>query len=471
MSQSPANKEAWRQRVNFYAFVADLLGEGDIYPPTEFARKVSERRVVDAWKGTVRSIRSGTAPSQLGIFVFVPFCRTKCFFCPFFSFPLLSQNQLDIYTGSLIAEMELFKGVFKDVKFNTLWFGGGTPSILEERHLKDIFGALYKLFLFSKDAQVTFECSCSSTDYKKLKLLNSLGVNRVTLGIQTLNDRVLKENNRLYQDKKTSIGLIKDAKKAGIKAVNIDLMCGLPGDNINSFRRGLEEIIALGPQLIHINPFFPSNETNFFKSGREYSEDDMARRTREAELGIKILLERGYKRAEGAFLGFSRGEGVANQQEIDRVRSTSSYLSFGPSAESHAFGQLDYTNAYFGREWVKKVRPHYIGCDFDITEEMRKHMVSNLRYVIYRNNFLRLFGRDIVGVFKKELEELLRFNLVHIDGEKVFFKIRTRQEQLILAKHFFSRKYLNNIEKKFGARFKRDKNYLREIAKLIDISV
>ena len=114
MSQSPANKEAWRQRVNFYAFVADLLGEGDIYPPTEFARKVSERRVVDAWKGTVRSIRSGTAPSQLGIFVFVPFCRTKCFFCPFFSFPLLSQNQLDIYTGSLIAEMELFKGVFKD---------------------------------------------------------------------------------------------------------------------------------------------------------------------------------------------------------------------------------------------------------------------------------------------------------------------------------------------------------------------
>ncbi len=461
----------WRSRLNYYAFVAGLLGEGDIYPPTEYARPVSRNEVVRAWKGTVASIRKGKAPKQLGMFIFVPFCRTKCLFCPFFSFALSSPEQLDVYTQSLLAEMDLFKGVFKGVKFNTLWFGGGTPSVLEQKHLKAIFGRMYKLFSFTKDAQITFECSCSSTDRDKLKLLHSLGVNRVTLGIQSLNDRVLKINNRLYQNRAASIQLIKDAKRAGIDVVNIDLMCGLPGDSLDSFLKGLRTIISLKPELIHINPFFPSNETNFYRGNREYSNDDMERRTMEADLGMKILMESGYKRAEGAFLGFARVEGVGNQQEIDRVRFTSSYLSFGPSAESHAFGQMDYTNAYFGRQWNAPVAPNYIGCDFDVPEEMRKHMVSNLRYPIYRRNFHKLFGKDIVKVFRKELDQLLKFDLVHIDDEKVFFKIRTRQEQLILAKHFFSSRFLKGLEKKFKTRFDPQKNYFRDIAKLIDISV
>src|SRR3989344_5897654 len=207
----PSQINKWRRRLNFYAYVAAILGEGDIYIPTEFARPVSVRRVVNAWKNTVSAIKKDKAPKQLGIFIFVPFCKTKCFFCPFFSFPLSSKSELDIFTDSLLKKTRFFKDVFKGVKFNTLWFGGGNPSILEAEHLKRIFGALDKLFSFTQDAQITFECSCSSTNYKKLKLLHSLGVNRITLGIQSLNNRVLRENNRLFQDKETSIKLIKDA--------------------------------------------------------------------------------------------------------------------------------------------------------------------------------------------------------------------------------------------------------------------
>jgi len=461
----------WREKLNFYAFIANILGEGDIYPPTEFAKPISVSRVVNAWKETTGLIRTGKAPKQLGIFIFVPFCKTKCFFCPFFSFPPSSKLELDVFTDSLLKEMEFFKDVFKGVEFNTLWFGGGTPSILEEEHLKQIFGTLYKLFSFTKDVQITFECSCSTTNYKKLKILYSLGVNRITLGIQSLNNRVLKENNRLFQDKETSLKLIKDAKKAGIEIVNVDLMCGLPGDNINSFKKSLEGVIALKPEMVHINPFFPSAETNFFKRGRNYSQADILRRSKEADLGMQILQGTGYKRVEGAFLGFARVEGVANQQEIDRTRHSSSFISFGPSAESHAFAQLDYTNAYFENQWNKIILPKYVGIRFSIKEEMRKHIVSNLRYIILREGFKRLFGKDIVESFPKEISELKRFNLVHIDEEKVFFKIKTRQEQLILAKHFFNPKYLNGISKKFGVRFNQNKNYFAEITKLIDISV
>lgn len=461
----------WRKKLNFYAFIANLLGEGDIYPPTEFAKPISVSRVVSAWKETAELIRNSKAPKQLGIFIFVPFCKTKCFFCPFFSFPLSSKSQLDIFTESLVKEMEFFKGVFTGLEFNTLWFGGGTPSILDEEHLRKIFNALYKLFSFTKDVQITFECSCSSTDYKKLKFLHSLGVNRVTLGIQSLNDRVLKENNRLFQNKKTSLKLIKDAKRAGIGLVNVDLMCGLPGDNIESFKKGLKEVIALKPELIHINPFFPSSETNFFKKRKKYFQEDILRRTKEAEIGSRFLLEAGYNKAEGAFLGFCKFPGAANQQEIDRIIHSSSFISFGPSAESHAFARLDYTNAYFKNQWDKITLPKYVGIRFNTKEEMRKHVITNLRHTIIRETFRKLFGRDIVQSFPKELNELKKNNLVHIDSEKIFFKIKTRQEQLILAKHFFNHEYLNNIQKKFGVCFKKEKNYFKEISKLIDITV
>jgi coproporphyrinogen III oxidase-like Fe-S oxidoreductase len=298
-----------------------------------------------------------------------------------------------------------------------------------------------------------------------------LGVNRVTLGIQSLNDRVLKENNRLFQDKKTSLKLINDTKKTGIKIVNVDLMCGLPGDNINSFKNGLKKIIALKPEIIHINPFFPSSETNFFKKGERYSQEDTLRRTKEAKIGSRLLLDAGYNKAEGAFLGFCRFPEAANQQEIDRIVHSSSFISFGPSAESHAFARLDYTNAYFEKRWDKITLPKYIGIKFDIKEEMKKHIITNLRHTILREKFRNLFGNDIVESFRKELQELKRYNLVYIDAEKIFFKIKTRQEQLILAKHFFNHKYLNNIQKKFGIRFQKNKNYFKEISNLIDITV
>ncbi|MDD4907544.1 MAG: radical SAM protein [Candidatus Omnitrophota bacterium] len=466
-----ARLEKWRKRLNFYAYAAGIVGEGDIYIPDEFGVALSAGQVVDAWKNTAQSIRSGQAPRELGIFVFVPFCRSKCVFCPYFSYGLPSGRALDVYTESLLAEMNLFKGVFKGVKFNTLWFGGGTPSILEAGHLSKVFKGLHDLFSFSNDVQVTFECSCSSMDYKKLKLLHELGVNRITLGVQSLNDRVLKINNRLFQDKNSSLKLIKDTRKIGIPVLNVDLMCGLPGDSLSSFIRGLREVISLSPDIIHINPFFPSAETNFYKLGRDYSREDAARRSREADEGTKILLGEGYRRIGGAFLGFSRVKGVENRQELDRISANSSYLSLGPTAHGHAFAQLGYVNAYFEPKWDELVRPRYLGCRFDLQEEMRKHLITNLRYVIYRNKFKKLFGKDILACFPGEIAELNEFGLVHIDQEKVYFKIKTRQEQLILAKHFFNHKYLRGLEKKSGIRFDKNKNYLREIAKLIDISV
>lgn len=461
----------WRERLNFYAFIASLLGEGDVYPPTEFAGPLSEKEVVRAWERTAASIIKNRAPQQLGIFIFVPFCRSKCLFCPFFSFPLSSPGQLDAFTESLLYEMRLFKGVFKKVRFNTLWFGGGTPSILEQRHLKKIFSALRMLFPLSPDAQITFECAASGMDKKKLKFLSSLGVNRITLGLQSLNDRVLKASNRLGQDRKTGLALIGDARKAGIRTINIDLMCGLPGDSISSFTGGLKEIAARKPDLIHINPFFPSRETGYMRTGGKYTAGDMERRTREAEEGVRILLDAGYRRADGAFLGFYKGEGVCNQQEIDRVRHASSYLSFGPSAESHAFGRMDYTNACFERKWEKSLRPRYIGCRFDLKEEMRKHIISNLRNAVSRRHFRKLFGCDIREGLKGEMEELARHGLISADRETVRFMIRTRQEQLILAKHFFNTEYLRNMGGKFKKKYDRKKNYFREVAKLIDGSV
>lgn len=464
-------QRGWRDKLNFYAFVADLMGEGDIYPPTYFYRPLSVSEVVSAWRKTANDIRQKKSPKEIGAFVFVPFCRSKCVFCPFFSFPLHSSRQLDVFTDSLIAEINHFKGVFGGVGFNTLWFGGGTPSMLESKHLKAIFEALHRTFPLTKNAQVTFECSCSSTDYSKLKLLRDVGVNRVTLGIQSLNSKALKVNNRLFQDKNSSLELVRGVRKAGIPVVNVDLMCGLPADTLESFTGGLKEIIELAPDLIHINPFFPSNETSFYRLGREYAKKDMKRRSQEAKVGTDMIISAGYKRVGGAFLGFANKEGVANQQELDRISVNSSYISLGPASHGHAFAHLSYSNVYFKNMWDSLVTPKYMGIEMSLKEEMRKHLVTNLRHVIQRDHFKQLFGADIVGSFSRQIGQLRKHDLVYIDAEKVFFKIKTRQEQLILAKHFFSPRYLRGIEKALGVSYDPGRNYFKDIAKLIDISV
>jgi oxygen-independent coproporphyrinogen-3 oxidase len=463
--------EKWRERLNFYAFIAALLGEGDIYVPTEFYKPLFISQVVKSWEKAVNSILTGKAPKQLGIFIFVPFCKSKCIFCPFFSLPLSSRSQLDNFTASLLKEMSLFKGIFKGVQFNTVWFGGGTPSILEESHFKKIFEVIFKLFSLSKDCQITVECSPSSLTSGKLKLFKSLGVNRITIGLQSLNKRVLMENNRLFQDIKYSLELLQLAKKIGIGVVNVDLMCGLPGDNFESFKDGLKRIIAMRPDLIQINPFFPSYETNFFKFGGEYSPTDILRRTQEAKTGIGFLEKAGYRKVDGANLGYARIPGVANQQEIDKVEYNSSVLSFGPASHAHAFAQLQYTNQYTGRNWNQKLLPKYLGIKLNLQEEMRRFIIVHLRKPILRAFFRQLFGRDIVESFFKELREIQGFDLFYVDNQKLLFKIRTRQEQLILAKHFFNSNYLYNLQKIRKVRFRKDKNYFSELNKLIDVTI
>ena len=463
----------WREKLNFYAFAVTLLDYGDMYSPDSLSRPLSTRHVVNGWKQTVSLIKAGRAPTQLGMVIFIPFCKVRCFFCPFPSERLLRRSQLDVFTDSLLQEMANFKEVFKGVNFNTLLLVGGTPSILEARHFRKIFKSLHNLFSFSKDAQIAAECSVSSSSYEKFKLLHSLNVQRVTIGVQSLNKRVLKNINRLFQSRSESLQIIRQAKRAGIKTVNVDLMCGLPGDSLDSFRSSLKDILLLRPEMIHINPFILSPDTIFLKKKLIYSKKDILRRFRQAEIGKELLKKAGYQRADGALLGFKRLDvkGAENQQELDRMKHDASYIGFGGMVTSHAFSSLQYTNIGFEKEWSKITLPKYFGRDFDIKEEMRFYIIMNMRRTISRKEFKAIFGRDIASSFNNELQELKNHDLVFIDEERLFFKIKTRQEHVILSKHFYNPKILEGLEKKHRVRFDAGKNYLAEVARSLDITI
>lgn len=184
---------------------------------------------------------------MLGIYVHVPFCERKCIYCAFSSF-MNKDTEEENYIRYLIKEIEnSYKtyNIEKKQNVDTIYIGGGTPSILKVENVKKILVALQNSFNVTKDCEITIECNPNSVDYEKLKSYKELGINRISFGIQSLNDEDLKFLNRLH-NKNQAIEAIRMAKKAGFENISADLLIGIPNQTVNSFTEQLKKLIELG---------------------------------------------------------------------------------------------------------------------------------------------------------------------------------------------------------------------------------
>jgi len=183
------------------------------------------------------------------LYIHIPFCKSKCQYCDFISFKGCDEVILD-YSKALIKEIELSSKEFSNRTINTVYIGGGTPSYLPEKVIKEIVIALNKSFDLSKVEEFTIECNPESITENKLKLFKSLGINRLSLGIQSLNDDNLKEIGRIH-DRKTAIEKLKLAYKY-FTNLSCDLIIGLPFDTKELIR---EEVSFLSNFVSHISMY------------------------------------------------------------------------------------------------------------------------------------------------------------------------------------------------------------------------
>ena len=183
----------------------------------------------------------------LELYVHIPFCKKKCRYCDFLSFAGEEWTQ-ETYTQALIREIGAWRGK-ENKKVSSVFVGGGTPSILSVRRMEEIFEALRESFFLAEDAEITIECNPGTLEKEKLEVYKCLGVNRLSLGLQSAKNEELRLLGRIHTWE-TFLESFQMARKAGFENLNVDLISALPGQTVESWRETLEKAIALSPEHI-----------------------------------------------------------------------------------------------------------------------------------------------------------------------------------------------------------------------------
>ena len=189
------------------------------------------------------------------LYVHIPFCKSKCFYCDFKSFPCSENYAIFDYLNGLNREIELAGKVYGDRNITSIYFGGGTPSLLTNKQFESVFSTIKKSFNIPENIEITVECNPESVDEDKLTFFSSQGVNRISLGVQSLDDRNLKAIGRVHNSK-TALEKI-DLVKKHFDNLSVDFIVGLPYDNNRVIE---DEIKAVADKVEHVSVYMLSVE-------------------------------------------------------------------------------------------------------------------------------------------------------------------------------------------------------------------
>ncbi len=205
--------------------------------------------------------------NSVGLYVHIPFCQVKCKFCDFAAYPGLLK-EIPRYLSALEREIQAYRGIVID----TLYFGGGTPSILSSTEFNRLMNSIRSVFTLTSNFEASIECNPETVDAEKLETYRKNGVNRISFGLQVTQERLLKDLGRLH-----SFNQLKKvftlAGEAGFKNLNIDLMYGLPGQSRADWKESLDQTLALSPDHLSAYALSIEEKTAFKKSGVEKDDD------------------------------------------------------------------------------------------------------------------------------------------------------------------------------------------------------
>ena len=184
----------------------------------------------------------------LSLYIHIPFCKKKCLYCDFLSAPACAQERED-YVKALLREISVMAKSCEEYRIISVFFGGGTPSLLSSLQMKRIMAAIRKGYHLCEDAEITVECNPATADLQKLAAFRDLGINRLSIGLQSANDKELKELGRIHNYRQF-LETFDAARKAGFTNINVDIMSALPGQTYESYMHTLASVVALQPEHI-----------------------------------------------------------------------------------------------------------------------------------------------------------------------------------------------------------------------------
>ena len=336
------------------------------------------------------------------IYIHIPYCRQKCTYCNFHF--RITQNDKEEMLESIKKEIKMRNSYLNNSKITSVYFGGGTPSILNKVEIKSIMNTIYNNFQLDINSEITLECNPDDLDKKKLLELKEIGINRLSIGIQSFDDADLKFMNRSHNSKE-ALNCIKLAKESGFDNITIDLIYGLPNQSNENWKKNLRQMLAL--EIQHFSAYSLTVEP---KTKLKHLIDKKILKPLDDKVTVKhfdTLLEIANKNNFIHYEISNFGKEGFFSKHNTAYWKNKHYLGIGPSA--HSFnGSSRRWNVASNKQYIEKVKAD--GLYFEVeqlsnTQRYNEYIFTSLRTIWgveldYINN---RFGKDPLNYFKKQV--------------------------------------------------------------------
>ena len=357
---------------------------------------------------------------DLGLYIHIPFCVKKCAYCDFLSWKG-SDEEREAYVQALEKEISSYSEFAKDYRVSTVFFGGGTPSVLEGEQTERILKKIRDTFRVEKDAEITLEMNPGTAQKEKLLLYRELGINRLSIGLQSVKNENLKLLGRIhtYGDFLDSYRM---AREAGFDNISADLISSLPGQTLEEWKEELEILQETPLEHISVYQLIIEKGTEFYEKYGEHEEllpDEETSREIYLWTG-KYLKEHGFEQYEISNYARPSRKSRHNLRYWERK----DYLGLGLGAATMVHN-IRMSNT---RDWEKYIEgsqnPKRLREEVEFLEEprqMEEFMFLGLRKTegVSRKEFRRIFGRDLDMVYEKALQKHLENGMLEASKDRI----------------------------------------------------
>ena len=366
---------------------------------------------------------------NMGLYIHIPFCKSKCKYCDFISYPN-KEHLIDRYVKCVkyeirdigISNLNDYKEGKDDlINVKTIYIGGGTPSVIDSKYIKEIINEIKQNIKIDGDVEITLEVNPGTVNEEKLRDYREAGINRLSIGLQSTNNNTLKRIGRIhtYEEFLNTYSL---ARKIGFNNINVDLMLALPEQTMVELMDGVGRVVNLNPEHVSIYSLILEEGTKLYKEVEEENkyelpDDDLERKM---YWKTKEMLEKAgfthYEISNFAKKGFESKHNLSywNQEE---------YIGVGAAAHSYS-NNVRYSNIDSVEEYISNYKN---GKDIDNLvfhekqnqeSKMKEYMILGLRKIegVNIDTFKNKFIQSPLYLFRQEIDKLIRKKLIVVDG-------------------------------------------------------
>jgi len=407
------------------------------YPPLSTLPEINPSKIY--------SKNSPKFSREIALYLHLPFCTGKCLYCAYVTLPNQTKEFIDEYLNAVEKEIDLLIQFpnLQDITLNSIYIGGGTPTYLSVNQLERVLNLLRTKFNIKKDAEITIEVGPETLIGKegetKLKILLQNGANRLSIGFQTFNDDILKLLRRRHNSKQ-AIDVYKLAKKVGFKNINIDLIPGLPDQNLEIWRNDLEQIGKLNPDSITCYPLSIKQNAIIWQM---YQKERQRFPSRENVILMQIMAHEFF-----SMLGYNETPAgwfvKKTEKKFPTYKFTKSedQLALGVSAYSF-INNFQYFNFRTVPQYLKALKnnnlPIWKGIKLSKEDLMRRMILFGLKTGLSKKLFQSKFGKMPKDIFVDIWKKLENLGLIEENKDTIQLTYKGKLFADEVSKEFYSK--------------------------------